>query len=278
MCLILLSYRQHARYPLVIAANRDEFHDRPSQPAHFWEDAPWILAGRDLVGGGAWFGITRSGRFAAVSNIRDPKRAQENAPSRGLLVRDFLREDPPPRAYLAEVARQGPRYNGFNLLAGDHDEIAYYNNRSGEVLTLAPGLYGLSNHRLDTPWPKVKNAKAALAKILGMPTAKPEAILEMLADRTLPSDDRLPDTGVGLVRERVLASIFIASENYGTRCSSVLIQDRDRRVRFVERSFSPEDADARTVQFEFDIDNPAPASVISTSAPLKKLIQHGQDH
>ena len=261
MCLILLSYRQHARYPLVIAANRDESYDRPSLPAHFWEEAPWILAGRDLVGGGAWFGITRAGRLAAVSNIRDPKRAQENARSRGLLVSEFLRGDLLPRPYLAEVARQGPRYNGFNLLAGDQNEIAYYNNRSGEILTLAPGLYGLSNHRLDTPWPKVKNAKAALAKILRMPAVDPEAILEMLADRSLPPDDCLPDTGVGLVRERVLASIFIASENYGTRCSSVLIQDRDRRVSFVERNFSPEDAGARTVQFEFDIDYPATAIV-----------------
>ncbi|MFH0351114.1 MAG: NRDE family protein [Chromatiales bacterium] len=253
MCLILLSYRQHARYPLVIAANRDEFYDRPSQPAHFWEGAPWILAGKDLAGGGTWLGITRSGRFAAVSNIRDPEPAQENARSRGLMVSEFLRGDPPPRAYVAEVARQGPRYNGFNLLAGDHDEIAYYNNRSGEILTLAPGLYGLSNHRLDTPWPKVEKAKSALAKILGMPTAEPEAILEMLADRTIPPDGCLPDTGVGLVRERVLASIFIASENYGTRCSSVLIQDRDRRVRFVERNFSPEYAAVETVAYEFDI-------------------------
>jgi len=270
MCLILLSYRQHARYPLLIAANRDEFYDRPSQPAHFWEDAPWILAGRDLVGGGAWFGITRSGRFAAVSNIRDPRPARESARSRGLLVSEFLCGDPPPRAYLAEAARRGSHYNGFNLLAGDHDEIAYYNNRTGEILTLAPGLYGLSNHRLDTPWPKVKNAKAALAKILGMPTAEPEAILEMLADRTSPPDDCLPDTGVGLVRERVLASIFIASEDYGTRCSSVLIEDQDRRALFIERNFSPEDAGARTVQFEFDIDNPATAPVISTSALLNK--------
>jgi len=271
MCLILLSYRQHARYPLLIAANRDEFYDRPSQPAHFWEDAPWILAGRDLVGGGTWFGITRSGRFAAVSNLRDPKPAAENAPSRGLLVSEFLRGDPPPRAYLAEVARWGWRYNGFNLLAGDHDEIAYYNNRSGEILTLAPGLYGLSNHRLDTPWPKVKNAKAALAKILGMPAAEPEAILEMLADRTLPADDCLPDTGVGLVWERLLASIFIASENYGTRCSSVLIKDQDRRAIFIERNYSPGGAGApQTAEFKFDIDNPATASVISGSAPLKK--------
>ncbi len=264
MCLILFSYRQHARYPLVIAANRDEFYDRPSQPAHFWEDAPWILAGRDLVGGGAWFGITRSGRFAALSNIRDPKPARECAPSRGLLVSEFLRGDLLPRTYLGEVARQGTRYNGFNLLVGDQNEIDYYNNRSGEILTFAPGLYGLSNHRLDTPWPKIRKTKAALAKILGMPAVEPEAILEMLADRTLPSDDRLPDTGVGLVRERVLASIFIASENYGTRCSSVLIQDRDRRVKFVERNFSPEDAGAPTVQFEFDSDNPATAPVIST--------------
>lgn len=253
MCLILLSYRQHPRYPLVIAANRDEFYDRPSQPAHFWEEARWILAGKDLAAGGTWFGITRAGRFAAVSNIRDSKPAQENARSRGLLVSEFLRGDLLPRIYLAEVTRQGPRYNGFNLLAGDQNEIAYYNNGSGETLTLAPGLYGLSNHRLDTPWPKVETSKAALAKILGMPAVEPEPILEILADRTLPADDWLPDTGVGLVQERVLASIFIASENYGTRCSSVLIQDRDRRVRFVERNFSPENAGARTVQFEFDI-------------------------
>ncbi len=169
------------------------------------------------------------------------------------MVSEFLRGDLPPRAYLAELAQWGSRYNGFNLLTGDRDEIAYYNNRTGEIVTLAPGLYGLSNHRLDTPWPKVNNAKAALAKILGMPAAEPEAILEMLADRTRPSDDCLPDTGVGLVRERVLASIFIASENYGTRCSSVLIEDQDHRVRFVERNYSPGGAGAQTVQFEFDI-------------------------
>lgn len=254
MCLILLSYRQHPRYPLVIAANRDEFYGRPSQPAHFWEHAPWVLAGRDLAGGGTWFGITRSGRFAAVSNIRDRKPAQANAPSRGLLVSNFLCGDRAPRSYLAEVASRGALHNGFNLLLSDRDELAYYNNRSGEVRTLSPGLYGISNDRLDTPWPKVESGKAALAAILARPGAvEPEAILEMLGDRALPPDRRLPDTGVGLERERLLASIFIASPDYGTRCSNVLLEDRGRHAIFVERSFSPGGALAETVRFEFDI-------------------------
>jgi uncharacterized protein with NRDE domain len=238
MCLILFAWQHHPDYRLVLAANRDEFYARPTAPADFWDEAPQVLAGRDLVGGGTWLGVTRGGRFAAVANVRDPSDRRAGTPSRGLLPLGFLRGSQPPAAFLAKVARKSGGYRGFNLLAGDRHTLAWYSNREGAVRGLPPGLYGLSNAALDTPWPKVRRGKAALAGLLsrGGPL-DPEALFALLADRTRPPDGELPDTGVGLAWERTLAPAFIVGPDYGTRAATVLLVGRDGMVTFTERRF-----------------------------------------
>lgn len=237
MCLILFAHKVHPDYPLVLAGNRDEFYDRPTAPAAFWADAPEILAGRDLVGGGTWLGITRAGRLATVANYRHPAEKHVQGLSRGFLTVDFLCGASTPLDYLETVARLGESCKGFNLLVADGDEFAYYSNRDGVIRRLTPGIYGLSNALLDTPWPKVAQGKVALEGLLIAGPPEPEALLAILADTSRPADHLLPDTGVGLERERLLSSRFIASADYGTRASTVLLIDRTGQVTFVERSF-----------------------------------------
>jgi uncharacterized protein with NRDE domain len=235
MCLIAFAYRQHPAWQLILAANRDEFYARPTASMAYWEDAPEVLAGRDLVGGGTWLGITRSGRFAAVTNYRDPGGLREDAPSRGLLVADFLRGTEKPQAYL-EILRTGAdRYNGFSLLVGDSHGLYYFSNRENAVRELHPGIYGLSNHLLDTPWPKVLRVKRALRQLIEANAVETQRILEILADPLRPSDEDLPDTGVGLTWERLLSPVFISSEHYGTRSSTALLISHDGRVSLTER-------------------------------------------
>lgn len=242
MCLILFAHKVHPDYPLILVGNRDEFHDRPTAPAGFWGDAPELLAGRDLVGGGTWLGVTRRGRLAAVANYRHPSELHRQGLSRGMLTVDFLRGDLPPRPFLEAVARQGEHYKGFNLLVGDGIELSFYSNREGATRQLSPGLYGLSNALLDTPWPKVVQGKTALAELLAAGPPVPEGLLAILADTTRPPDELLPDTGVGRERERLLSSRFIVSPGYGTRASTVVLIDRRGELTFVERTFdsSPE--------------------------------------
>jgi len=240
MCLIVFSYQQRSDYPFVLAANRDEFYRRPTAALNFWKDRPDILAGRDLQGNGSWLGITRSGRLAAVTNYRDPAVQRDNAPSRGLLVSDFLSGDLSADAYLEKIERSGDQYNGFNLLLGDESGLWYYSNRGSGIQRLAPGLYGLSNRRLNTDWPKLRKARAALGRLLenGGPLDIPAAF-DLLADRTLAPDAELPDTGVGLAWERVLSPVFITSETYGTRSSSLLFIENTGWISFLERAFEP---------------------------------------
>jgi uncharacterized protein with NRDE domain len=253
MCLILLAYGVHPAYGLVVAANRDEFYERPTEAARFWDDAPEVLAGRDLTRGGTWLGVTRGGRFAAVTNYRDPRALMPDAPSRGHLVADFLRGSESPARYLARVAEAGARFNGFNLLAGDAGSLHYYSNRGGAPRRLAPGVYGLSNHLLDTSWPKVEAGKRALAALV---TAggelEIEGLFRVLSDREPAEDSRLPDTGVGLEAERMLSPLFITGPRYGTRCSTVILAGRDRRVEFVERTFVPGAALWEEARHEFE--------------------------
>lgn len=239
MCLILLAWQAHPDYPLVVAANRDEFFARPSAPAGFWEDAPRILAGRDLQAGGTWLGVSRGQRFAALTNFREGGKPRDDAPSRGALVADFLAGESTPETYLENLSRRGPDYNGFNLFVGDGKRLGYYSNRNAGTRWLLPGIYGLSNHLLDTPWPKLSAAKAAFAAALAqLPAAMP--FFELLADRETVPDTHLPETGVPLEWERILSSVFVSSPNYGTRASSLLTIDRDGWVSFLERSFGRE--------------------------------------
>lgn len=239
MCLITFALDAHPAYHLVVAANRDEFYARPTAPAAWWADAPDVLAGRDLREGGTWMGVTRAGRFAAVTNYRDPGLAQKPAaPSRGALVADFLRGSGDAESYVHALAERAAEYNGFNLLVGDDAGLFYLSNRAEGVRRLEPGVYGLSNALLDTPWPKVIRARRAMAVALS--SAEGDAwdapLWEALADRVIAADDALPDTGVGADRERLLSPPFIAMDGYGTRASSVLTIARDGEVRFVERS------------------------------------------
>jgi len=237
MCLIYVAWRIAPAYRLVVAANRDEYHARPAAPAGWWDDDADILAGRDLEAGGTWLGISRGGRLAALTNYRDPARRRTQARSRGMLVSGFLRSRAPALDYLQAVAADGERYNGFTLLAFDGDVLAWYSNRGGAPAAVAPGVHGLSNHLLDTPWPKVEEGKLDLLALLARRPPTPGDLLGLLDRREAAGDDRLPDTGVGVERERWLSPRFILGDDYGTRCSTVVMMSGDGDVVFRERSF-----------------------------------------
>ncbi len=252
MCLLLIALDQHPQYRFVLAANRDEFYDRPTQRAAFWKDAPELLAGRDLKAGGTWLGITLSGKLAAVTNYRNPADTKAHAPSRGSLVCEFLKGTEPAVSYLGELSGISHRYNGFNLIAGSVDELFWYSNRGGEISPLPKGLYGLSNHLLDTPWPKVERARNDLKRLLSSgDELRPEDLLTLLRDRTQPPDKDLPQTGVEMEWERVLAPIFISSPTYGTRSSTIILVDRKNRVLFTERTFHSGQEDFRDIRYRF---------------------------
>jgi len=252
MCLILFSYRSHPTCPLILAANRDEFYDRPTARASFWKEAPDMLAGRDLKDGGTWLGITKSGRMAAITNYRDPRTLKAGAPSRGGLVSGFLRGDETPGEYIQRIRRDSARYNGFNLLLGDNSGLFHFSNTTDTIREISPGVHGISNHLLDTPWPKVRRGTRLLDDLISFgDNPLPDEILEILADTSRPDDRDLPDTGVGLEWERMLSSIFIKSEGYGTRSSTVILVDTQGNVRFIERSFSARPGEHETAQFQF---------------------------
>jgi uncharacterized protein with NRDE domain len=225
MCLILVAWQAHPDYPLVVAANRDEFFARPAAPAIWWPDAPDVFAGRDLEAGGTWLGLTRSGRFAGLTNFRDPQRNRAGTPSRGALVAGFLGNTESTAEALARLQREGPRYNAFNLFVSDGDTLGIYESESGAARLLEPGVHALSNHLLDTPWPKARAGKARLFRALqALPDDTP--LVELLRDDRPAPDAELPRTGVSLAWERMLSSAFIRAPGYGTRCSTVIRRDR----------------------------------------------------
>jgi uncharacterized protein with NRDE domain len=238
MCLILFSYRMHPDYRLILAANRDEFYNRPTAALNYWTEHPDVLAGMDLKGKGTWLGVTRTGRIAAVTNYRDPITRRQDAPSRGSLVSNFLTENSAPRRYLKTVSKIGHTYNGFNLIAGDDSGLYYYSNRTAGVRKLKPGCYGISNHLLDTAWPKVNKGKSQLrGQLTGKEKIEPEKIWKILADRSAAEDTELPDTGVGLTWERILSPLFITSRDYGTRSSSIVLIEESGQLTIMERTF-----------------------------------------
>ena len=252
MCLIVFAWKAHPDFPLVVAANRDEFHARPTAAAEFWDERPGILAGRDMEAMGTWLGVTRSGRFAAVTNYRDAATAPREAASRGLLASRYLESDAAPGAFAAAVGADGAAYRGFNLLAGDREEMWWISNRNGHARRLEPGLHGLSNHLLDTPWPKVTHGIRRLQRALELAPAV-EPLLALLADTAEAAEGELPDTGVGAERERLLSAARIVSPAYGTRSSSALVVGADGRVRFAERAYAPDGAELDTLRYEFDL-------------------------
>lgn len=244
MCLIFVSLHNHPTYKLIIAANRDEFYNRRTKAAHFWKDFHNIVGGRDLEANGTWMAMTTSGKVSLLTNYRDPKNINPKAPSRGRLVSNYLEADTGAVEYLKKVESSGKEYNGFNLIAGTSDDLWYYSNYSKGIKKLTHGLHGLSNHLMDSPWPKVERGKQKFEQILSNTTVDPKALFEFLYDSETAKDDQLPDTGIGLERERALSSMFIKTSGYGSRSSTVVLVDQMDNVQYVERVY-----DLKTFEF-----------------------------
>lgn len=253
MCLIFIALKQHPEYKLIIAANRDEFYNRKTAAADFWTDQTNILAGRDLEAGGTWLGISTSGKISMITNFRDLKHIRSNAPSRGHLVSEYLASTIPADEYMKGIEPKASVYNGFNLLAGTVDEFYYLSNYANGVKHLTQGLYGLSNHLLETPWPKVRRGKEKFESLLKGKNITKASLFNLLFDDTLAPDASLPDTGVGIERERILSSMFIKSPGYGTRCSTVILVDQSDSISFTERVYDLSTFDFSEKTFELKV-------------------------
>lgn len=238
MCLVVLAFRACADNPVILAANRDEFHARPARAAHWWPGASGILAGRDLLAGGTWLGVNRDGRFAVVTNVRGAAGATGRLETRGRLVAEFLSGGEPPLDYLHSIDTDD--YAGFNLLVGDARRVGYLSNRGCGIRELPPGLYGLSNATLDTPWEKVRRSKSRLADIVAAGVTDDAALLQLLADGDRGPASEVRDEDLPFEVAHALTAPFIVTPEYGTRCSTVLRADADGRWHFLERSFGPD--------------------------------------
>ncbi len=239
MCLILFGYKISTKYPLVLAANRDEFYNRPTAPMKYWEDMPSILGGRDLERNGTWFGINKRGRFSALTNYRDPSTIKQNAPSRGELIVNYLASKQPDTSFKSSLLRNRLKFNGFNLLFGDINDLFWFSNLKKKIVKIGPGIHGLSNKFLNTPWPKVEKGKQQLKKIIHDDLST-ESLFSMLNDQTEPDKSLLPDTGIDHEWERILSPLYIQSEIYGTRSSTVMLIDRKGKIEIIERTYDPE--------------------------------------
>jgi uncharacterized protein with NRDE domain len=255
MCLVLVVWRVHPLYPCLIAANRDEFHARPAAPAEWWPDDSHrkILAGRDLSAGGTWLGLTRTGRFAALTNYRDPEQPRKNGPSRGTLVASILESSAATSQVLSRLAQVGADYNGFNIIFSDGEHLGIYESVRGAGRELGPGIYGLSNHLLDTPWPKVRHAKNRLEATLLDTSDDIGPMLALLRDDRAAPDEELPRTGVSLEWERLLSSAFVRARDYGTRCSTIIRIDRQRRACFDEWTWNADGTQIGKVSLTFEL-------------------------
>ncbi len=239
MCLILFGYKVSRQYPLVLAANRDEFYNRPTAPMKFWKDIPSILGGRDLEQNGTWFGINKKGKFSALTNYRDPSSVKQNAPSRGELIVKYLLSKQSDKSFETHLLRDRHKFNGFNLLFGDINELFWFSNLKEKIVTIEPGIHGLSNKFLNTPWPKVKKGKQTLAKIIH-DNINTDSLFSMLNDQTEPDISLLPDTGIGHEWEKILSPLYIQSRVYGTRSSTVMLIDQNDNIEITERTYEPE--------------------------------------
>ncbi len=250
MCLVLFAYNVHEEYPLILAANRDEFYCRPANPVDFWKNRPNILAGKDLQGGGTWLGITRQGNFATLTNYRDPSSFKTESLSRGNIVFDYLASKEETSSYLHKLTVENIFYNGFNLIAGNIDQLFYFSNITGKVKRISKGVHGLCNHLLNTPWPKVKKGKKRLSEIIASNTSIDlNALRELMHDKSPAPDEELPDTGVGLKLERLLSPIFISSPEYGTRTTTILTIDSKNTINFQEINYQEENDTGKSKEF-----------------------------
>ncbi len=238
MCLIFLSYKQHKEYPLIILANRDEFYKRPTLAADYWKENPNILAGKDLEGGGTWMGVTKNGYLAMLTNYRDIANIKPNAPTRGKLVSDYLQGEFNPKEYLKALSKTGSSYNGYSLIAGNFNDPWYYSNYGNKIAQLGTGLYGLSNALLDSKWPKVETGKAELAPLLSKTTLDKEALFNVMTNQQKAEKNNLPNTGLSIEKERAISPRFINTEDYGTRCTTLITVSKEGIVDFTERQYS----------------------------------------
>lgn len=241
MCLIVFAYKVHPDYPLILATNRDEFYARPSREADFWtnENLPYLLAGKDMKAGGTWMGLHKDGRWGAVTNYRDPSIQKTNPPSRGELVLQYLRQQEYAMEFLQQVTKKAEDYSGFNMLLWDETDFVHYSNQSKVVNRIKPGIHGLSNALLNTGWPKVQLAKNELDSIIQKKEIPRERLFELLLNEQKAPDDKLPVTGIPRHLEKAVSSVFIQTEQYGTRSSSVLLVDNNGQIDFTERAFKP---------------------------------------
>ena len=262
MCLLLFALDAHPRHRLVVAANRDEVTDRPAAPLGWWDDAPDVLAGRDLAANGTWMGVTRAGRWAALTNVRDPQNPRPARRSRGALVAEFLGGAETAAEAAARVWAERDGYDGFNLVLRDDASAWAVSTRADRPARLGPGVYGLSNDRLDTPWPKVVRGKAALGAALAADPVPLDALLDLLRDDARPADADLPDTGVGLDWERALSPAFIVAEGYGTRVSTALTLG-EGGAAVAERTWLPGGVAGETVRVAFETAPPTPGGAPS---------------
>ncbi len=245
MCLLVLAWRCHPRYRLVAAANRDEYHARAAAPLAPWPDLPGIVGGRDLQAGGGWFAVDQRQRFGIVTNFREFGRRRRSAPSRGGLIPAFLAGDASPAESLRTLETDSPGYAGFNLLLGDQDSLWYASNRADQFAReLPPGVYGLSNEFLDTPWPKLVRVRARFTALLGEPGIQVDGLisqlLDVLADRETAPLDSLPAGDLPPDLARKLSAPFVLDAGYGTRCSTILAIGNDGALALVERRFDAE--------------------------------------
>jgi uncharacterized protein with NRDE domain len=253
VCLIALAWRARRDLPLVVAANRDEWRERPAKAAHWWPERPELLAGRDLQAGGTWMGVTRAGRFAAVTNFRDPSDKRSTARSRGTLVTQFLLGNESPARFLSNLSARAPEYNGFNLIVGDGTSLFYFGSREGQPRAIEPGVHAISNHVLDEPWPKVVAAQVAMDEALEERDPM-GALFTMLSDPGRAADEDLPKTGVGIEWERRLSAALITGADYGTRASTVVAMTSNGEVLFEERTRERDGAVTQTVREAFTIE------------------------
>jgi len=256
MCLLVFAWKAHPAHALVFAGNRDERHARASAPAGFWPEAPEVLGGRDLEAGGTWLGVSTAGRFAVVTNYREGLDPPKRPRSRGELPAEFLKGNRRPLDYLADLRRRAGEYGAFSFLCGDRSELFYFSNRGGEPSPVAPGVHGLSNHLLDTPWPKVTLTKARFSLLLEQDAFTSDALFRLLHDTTPAAEAVLPDTGIGPELERRVSSPFVLNPVYGTRCSTLMQLHRSGALDFAERRFDAAGRELETRRFQIP-ENPA---------------------
>jgi uncharacterized protein with NRDE domain len=252
MCLIVFEKNNHPDYKLIFAANRDEFYERPSAPLHLWDDEP-VYAGKDLKEGGTWCGISRNGRFAAVTNYRNIKSIKKDSVSRGRIVTDFLTGTSSPEFYSKGLADSASQYNGYSLIFGHKSELYFFSNQTKKMVKVESGIHGLSNHLMDTPWFNVKRGKQLLKQAIEKGDNLIDDMFAMLSDKTISPDDELPDTGLEKNIERKISSIFVETPDYGTRSSTVILIDQKDNVTFVERSLDTKSKEWITNKFEFEL-------------------------